>query len=170
MHIPIATRNRTVNRIRFSIATILCVTAIIGASLAVYRQYTDSAPYHWTEYTPDRVKQGLNEGRVVIVSFWLSWPEGGAIAHADSLRTQAVQEWIHTEGAILLRASVETNPIGDGELRRVTGANFVPVVAIYYGTATGDQILLRNVPPEEDILKALNQAKARLRRRAIQHD
>ncbi len=137
--------------------------AFLAVSFGVlYRIAIAPSNMAWQPFSLERLKEvAVNEGRTVLVDFSADWCLNCKFFEKTVLHTKPVEQAIARSGALTMYGDYTKYPQEIDETIRALGANGVPVIAIFPGTAPYKPIVFRGGYSQEKLIAALDRASGR---------
>jgi thiol:disulfide interchange protein len=143
-------------------AAVVILFFAVGSFGVMYRLATAPIDTAWQAFSLERLQQvAVDEGKTVLVDFSAEWCFNCKLFEKSVLHTQPVEQAIAKAGAVTMYADFTKYPPEIKQTIAKLGANGVPVIAIFPGSAPFQPIVFRGGYRQKDLIDALADASSR---------
>jgi thiol:disulfide interchange protein len=141
------------------------VFGCLGAALVVFSavgavRFTDKGPIDWIYYTPARLEEALEEGRVVVMDFTAEWCLNCKVLEHNVLQSPEVVKLLARPDVAAVKVDITgNNPVGKEKLRK-TGRLTIPLLVIY--APDGREVFKSDFYTVDQVVTAVNRARGML--------
>ena len=138
---------------QFSLATILLLTLVLAFVANRARPYFMGPP-KWQEFSTFELKRELERGRTVVVYFRDDWWHGFDQLESDLLTKELAIAMRKNNSVMMIANETLRNPQAETELKKVSGSNHIPAIAIYSSNKSAR--ILEDPIEAEQLVRLLN--------------
>jgi thiol:disulfide interchange protein len=138
------------------------VLLFAGGATWMYRLAVAPADAAWQPFSLERLNQvAVRDGKTVLVDFSAEWCINCKFFERTVLHTAPVENAIKTGDVVTMYGDFTNYPPEIARTIEALGANGVPVVAIFPGSAPYEPIVFRGAYSKDDIISAISEANLR---------
>lgn len=130
--------------------------AIAGVALAI--TLTDLGPIKWTWYTPAKLTQAQDEGKVVVLEFTAEWCLNckaleTAVLHSEQVSTLLAEPWVEP-----IKIDLTGNNIEGNAMLHAVGRHQIPLLVVI--APNGQEVFKGDFYTVDQVVDAVNEARA----------
>ncbi len=146
--------SRIFQRLLFvSLGVILVVGSLYGGM-----QLTDRGPVNWIYYTPQRLQQAIDQGKIVVMVFSAEWCLNCKALEQSVLTSAPIVETFTRQDVAPIKVDITgNNPQGKAKLQEI-GHLTIPLLVVY--SPAGNEVFRSDFYTVEQILAAVDRARA----------
>jgi len=120
---------------------------------------TSKGPIDWVYYTPERFKESLAKGNVIVMDYTAEWCINCKVIEATVLNSAAVVEAVKSPGVVPMKVDLtKKTPETSAKLEEV-GRVAIPVIVVF--SPDGTQVFNSDAYTIDQVLKAIEEAKGK---------